>query len=249
MEWEVKINITIGYIALTFCILQCANGQNGAYEFIANLYSNYQNDTTGFSSIDPVSIDTIFSPDFLNIMRRYELREKEGLGYDPVCDCQDDDGFRMKKIDMYKKKGITFARVHFKIFDTEFKVNLKLVRKGEKWLVDDIITSRGSLATLLEKSEGTMGWTDTTIGSWYLRLHGPGPMGQHPVWEGPVEIGNKPDSFFCKVDLELIDSMWVGSENNILMFSGYSGSNTYHFIVNVDSCSSKTKKMPSVGSE
>jgi hypothetical protein len=92
-------------------------------------------------------------------------------------------------------------------------------------------------------------WTDTIIGSWYLRLHGPGPVGQHPVWEGPVEIGSKPGIFSCKMDLELIDSIWVGPQNNILIFDGYSGSKTYNYIVNVDSCSSITKQMPAAGSE
>ena len=100
-------------------------------------------------------------------------------------------------------------------------------------------------ATTEEKRD----WTDTIIGSWYLRLHGPGPVGQHPVWEGPVEIGSKPGIFFCKINLELIDGMWVGPQNNILIFDGYSGSKTYNYIVNVASCSSITKEMPAAGSE
>jgi hypothetical protein len=92
-------------------------------------------------------------------------------------------------------------------------------------------------------------WTDTILGSWYLRLHGPGPAGQHPVWEGPVEIGDKPNIFFCKINLELIDSMWVGPQNNILVFEGYSGSKTYNYVVKADSCIFLTKLMPVMANE
>lgn len=99
------------------------------------------------------------------------------------------------------------------------------------------------------KNEEKGNWTDTIIGSWCLRLHGPGPKGQHPVWEGPVEIGSKPDVFLCKLNLELIDSMWIDPGKGILSFSGYSGSNTYNYFVNVDSCSFITIKLPAIGSE
>ena len=122
-----------------------------------------------------------------------------------------------------------------------------------------VCTNEGSSKSSEQKPAGTtqkeisaeenIDWTDTVIGSWNLRLHGPGPAGQHPVWEGPVEIGSKPGGYFCNLDLELVDSIWAGSQNNILMFRGFSGSKTFNFIVNVDSCSFVTKRLPPSGSE
>lgn len=139
-------------ILILFFIVQSANAQNGAYEFVSNLYSHYQNDTSGFSSINPKSIDAIFSPEILNLMRLNEKQQQEGLGYDPVCDCQDDDGFKLGKIDIFTLKGATFAGVKFRISDTHFNIKLKLIEKNGKWFIDDVITSRGSLNDLLKKN-------------------------------------------------------------------------------------------------
>lgn len=50
-------------------------------------------------------------------------------------------------------------------------------------------------------------WTDTVSGHGILRLYGLGPAGQHPVWEGPVEIGSMSEGYFFKIDLELVDSI------------------------------------------
>ena len=151
MEGAAEMKISIGWLLIIFSIAQCANEQNGAYQFVSNLYSHYQNDTTGFSSINPKSIDTIFSPEFLNLLRLNEKQEQEGLGYDPICDCQDADGFKMGKIDIYSQKDITYAGIKFIISETEYTIKLKLVKKNEKWLIDDVITSRGSLYNLLKK--------------------------------------------------------------------------------------------------
>lgn len=99
----------------------------------------------------------------------------------------------------------------------------------------------------LNKEKGD--WTDTVIDSWYIRLHNPGPAGQHPVWEGPVQIGRSFGNFDCNAEIELIDGMWVGHQENVLIFSGYSGSKTYNYIVNLDSCTTTTKEMPTAGIE
>jgi len=142
----------IEWFLITLCIVLCANGQRGAYQFVANLYLHYQNDTTGFSSMNSKSINTIYSPEFLNLMRLDEKQEQVGFDYDPACDCQDDDGFKLGKINLFTLKGVTFARVKFKIFDTDFDIKLKLVKINGKWFIDDVITSRGSLHDLLKKN-------------------------------------------------------------------------------------------------
>jgi hypothetical protein len=146
------MKIKLGWLLIMLPIIQCANGQNGAYQFISNLYSHYQKDKTGFSSMNPKSIDTIYSPEFLNLMRLDEKQEQVGFDYDPVCDCQDNDGFKLGKIDILTIKGITFAGVKFKISDTDFDIKLKLVKINGKWFIDDVITSRGSLYDLLKKN-------------------------------------------------------------------------------------------------
>ena len=79
-------------------------------------------------------------------------KNQMGLGYDPVCDCQDHDGFKLGKIDTFTIKGITFAGVKFKISDTDFDIKLKLVKINGKWFIDDVITSRGSLYDFLKKN-------------------------------------------------------------------------------------------------
>jgi hypothetical protein len=141
-----------GWLLILFSIVHFSNAQNDALRFVSNLYSHYQNDTTGFSCTSPKSIDTIFSPEFLNLMQLSEKQNQEGLGYDPVCDCQDDNGFRLGKIDVLTLKGTPLAEVKFKISDTDFNVKLKLVKKNKKWLIDDVITSRGSLCDLLKRN-------------------------------------------------------------------------------------------------
>ena len=146
------MKIGIGLLLLLVSVIQCTNEQNSADRFVSNLYSYYQNDTTDFSSLNPKSIDTIFAPEFLSLMRSNEKKEQGGLGYDPVCDCQDDNGFKLKKIDIVTLKGTTFANVKFKISDTDFNIKLRLVKKNEKWLIADVITSRGSLYDLLKKN-------------------------------------------------------------------------------------------------
>jgi len=85
-------------------------------------------------------------------------------------------------------------------------------------------------------------WTDTSIGSWYVRIHSPEP-GDHPhIWEGPVEIGKKPGIFSCTVDTSLIRGVRLGPQDNILIIEAFSGSHLFDVVVNVDSCSASTDK-------
>ena len=149
------MKIGIGVLVILLSATQCTNEQNSAYQFVSNLYSYYQNDTTGFSSLNSKSIDTIFSPEFLRLMRLIEKQEQAGLGYDPVCDCQDDDGFKMVKIDTKTQYGVTYADIKFYISETEYAVKLKLIKKDTKWFIADVITSRGSLYELLKKNIST----------------------------------------------------------------------------------------------
>jgi hypothetical protein len=83
----------------------------------------------------------------------------------------------------------------------------------------------------------THAWTDTIIGSWYIRIHSPEP-GDHPgIWEGPVEIGKKPGIFTCTVDTSLIKGIHLGPKGNTLIIEAFSGSRVFDVVVNIDSCS------------
>jgi hypothetical protein len=143
------MRIITGLFLMVLSFAYCTNGQSSAYQFVVDLYSHYQNDTSSFSSMNPKSIDTIYSPEFLKTLRAYEKKESSGLGYDPVCDCQDEDGFKMKKINIFKRDNITYAEIKFDILLSEYTVTLKLIRKNGKWLIADITTTRGSLLSFL----------------------------------------------------------------------------------------------------
>jgi hypothetical protein len=85
-------------------------------------------------------------------------------------------------------------------------------------------------------------WTDTIIGSWYVRIHSPEP-GDHPgIWDGPVEIGKKPGIFSCTVDTSLIRGVRLGHQDNILIIEGFSGNRLFNIEINVDSCIAGTNK-------
>ena len=83
-------------------------------------------------------------------------------------------------------------------------------------------------------------WTDTVIGNYYVRIHYPGPD-DHPdglkIWEGPVEIGKKPDTFSCMIDTGIVQGIRKGLSENTLIIEVFSGSSpVYDVVVNVDSC-------------
>lgn len=136
------------------CISTCAKEKDGAYQFISNLYSNYQNGNVNFAYNGP-SADTIFSLDLLKLIRLDQKLAQGMVGYldsDPLCDCQMSDGFIMNKINIFNKSDSTFADIEFKVANTTNRLLLLLENSKNKWLIRDIISSTGSLYQFLSKN-------------------------------------------------------------------------------------------------
>jgi hypothetical protein len=100
--------------------------------------------------------------------------------------------------------------------------------------------AKSTTAIIAEEKDN---WTDTVVGSLYVRIHNrittngvPSPS-DPLVWDGPVEIGTAPDFFSCKIDtLWIIESLEAGFSSNQLRIKSYSGSNNRIDLIDVDSC-------------
>jgi hypothetical protein len=126
-----------------------------AYKFVYNLYSNYQNGNNNFR-FDGPRADTIFSSELLKLIRLDEKLANGEVGYlgsDPICNCQDPEGFKLLKIAIDKKTDATYAEVKYKISATGMSLLLKLEEKNGKWLISDIVSpKKHSLFEFLSKS-------------------------------------------------------------------------------------------------
>jgi hypothetical protein len=128
------------------CFLPIAtfsNENNGAYQFVLNLYSNYKKPDIYLMG---KGADTIFAPDLLKLIRLDEKLAKGEVGCieaDPICDCQDSEGLTVKQIKISKGKGVTHADVKYKISETNLSLRLELLNIKEKWYIIDIISSNG----------------------------------------------------------------------------------------------------------
>ena len=100
----------------------------------------------------------------LNALIGVDFREARGevpyLNYDPVCACQDADGFAMTGLKMTPDgdKAAT-ADVTFTNHGQTHQQTLKLVREGPMWRIADIIDAKGkslhdALMAIAEKAEG-----------------------------------------------------------------------------------------------
>jgi hypothetical protein len=134
-------------ISFLWITLACAQDNNSAYKFIYSIYSHYQNDNMDFRFKGP-GADTIFSPDLLGLFRLDEKLAQGMVGYldfDPLCECQLNAGFKMNKVTIFNKSGITYADVKFKMGNSNNALILQLEKIKEKWLIRDITSSTGSL--------------------------------------------------------------------------------------------------------
>ncbi|MFK4058037.1 DUF3828 domain-containing protein [Brevundimonas sp. NPDC046655] len=103
------------------------------------------------------TLNALIGVDFRDAQSRDEVPY---LNYDPVCACQDADGFALTALKMTPDgdKAAT-AEVNFTNHGQTQQQTLKLVREGPMWRIADIIDAKGkslhdALMAIAEKAEG-----------------------------------------------------------------------------------------------
>lgn len=103
------------------------------------------------------TLNALIGVDFRDAQSRDEVPY---LNYDPVCACQDADGFALTALKMTPDgdKAAT-AEVTFTNHGQTHQQTLKLVREGPMWRIADIIDAKGKslhdeLMAIAEKAEG-----------------------------------------------------------------------------------------------
>lgn len=153
--------------ALTGRAAVYAAGEKDAEAFVRALYARAAAPQT---TPDPAEAaitpgrDPLYSRT-LNALIGVDFREAQSrdevpyLNYDPVCACQDADGFALKTVTMTPDgpKAAT-AAVVFTNHGREHRQTLKLVKEGPMWRIADIIDDKGKslhddLMAIAEKAE------------------------------------------------------------------------------------------------
>ena len=152
--------------ALTGRAAVYAAGENDAEAFVRALYV-----APPTASPDPAAAavspgrDPLYSRT-LNALIGVDFREAQSrdevpyLNYDPICACQDIDGFALKAVTMTPDgPQAATAEVVFTNHGRERRQTLKLVREGPMWRIADIIDAKGkslhdALMAIAEKAEG-----------------------------------------------------------------------------------------------
>ncbi|MFK0298548.1 DUF3828 domain-containing protein [Brevundimonas sp. NPDC090276] len=103
------------------------------------------------------TLNALIGVDFRDAQSRNEVPY---LNYDPVCACQDADGFALNGLKMTPDgdKAAT-AEVTFTNHGQTHQQTLKLVREGPMWRIADIIDAKGkslhdTMMAIAEKAEG-----------------------------------------------------------------------------------------------
>ena len=141
-----------------------AAGEQGAEAFARALYAAPPSATPdpAAATISP-GRDPLYSRT-LNALIGADFHAAKGevpyLNYDPVCACQDADGFALVALKMTPDgdKAST-AEVTFTNHGETHQQTLKLVREGPMWRIADIIDAKGkslhdALMAIAEKAEG-----------------------------------------------------------------------------------------------
>jgi hypothetical protein len=101
--------------------------------------------------------DRAFLAFFTPALRRAIQRETAGsavgmLDYDPLCDCQDNGGLKMRLISVRHRGAIAAARLEARSAGHRKTITLTLRRLGRDWKVADVSTpNRPSLASALSR--------------------------------------------------------------------------------------------------
>lgn len=144
-----------------------AAGEQSAEAFARALYANaaapMANDpaaTTISPGRDPLysrSLNALIGVDFRDAQSRNKVPY---LNYDPVCACQDADGFALTALKMTPDSDkAAIADVTFTNHGQTHQQTLKLVREGPMWRIADVIDGQGkslhdALMAIAEKAEG-----------------------------------------------------------------------------------------------
>lgn len=142
-----------------------AAGEQNAETFIRALYANaaapLANDPAT-ASITP-GRDPLYTRT-LNALVGADFHAAKGevpyLNYDPICACQDADGFALTALKMTPDGDkAASAEVTFTNHGQTHQQTLKLVREGPMWRIADVIDGQGkslhdALMAIAEKAEG-----------------------------------------------------------------------------------------------
>ncbi len=140
--------------ALLGCASACATGRVATADgFVRGLYEDYgkpdRADVLGDGAPD------VFAPRLLGLIRADQKAaggEVGRLDKDPLCDCQDDDGFRLSSVVVVRRPaGRATATVPFGIGEVAMVVSLDLVGTRGGWRIADVHNrDMPSLVSLLE---------------------------------------------------------------------------------------------------
>lgn len=142
-----------------------AAGEQNAEAFVRALYANaaapMANDP-GAATITP-GRDPLYTRT-LNALVGADFQAAKGevpyLNYDPICACQDADGFAMTALKMTPDGDrAALADVTFTNHGQTHRQTLKLVKEGPMWRIADVIDDKGkslhdALMAIAEKAEG-----------------------------------------------------------------------------------------------
>lgn len=128
-----------GLLAVAALAQPAPRGQDlaGARALIDRIYATYARDDVP----DP---DGLYTAELRRSIRRQSDGDL-GLGYDPLCACQDTGGFTYRIASLVENRGGATARVDFDNFGERHGVTLVLVLRGGRWLIGDVIDDGASL--------------------------------------------------------------------------------------------------------
>lgn len=115
----------------------------GPEEFVRALYAVHATPGAGMGEAPPPGRDPIYDR-MLNAMIGEDFRKADGevptLNYDPICDCQDSEGFALKSVAVTQSgPAAAEAAVVFVNMGETKRQTLKLVKEGAMWKVSDVL--------------------------------------------------------------------------------------------------------------
>ena len=115
----------------------------GPEEFVRALYAVHVTPGSGMGEPPPPGRDPIYDR-MLNAMIGEDFRKADGqvptLNYDPICDCQDSEGFALESVTVTQSgpQAAEAAVVFVNMGETK-RQTLKLVKEGAMWKVSDVL--------------------------------------------------------------------------------------------------------------
>ena len=115
----------------------------GPEEFVRALYAVHATPGAGMGEAPPPGQDPIYDR-MLNAMIGADFAQAAGevptLNYDPICDCQDSEGFSLESVTVTETgpRAAEAAVVFVNMGETK-RQTLKLVKEGAMWKVADVL--------------------------------------------------------------------------------------------------------------